>query len=69
MDPKGKFLRPRKPTDPKDLVSPFAQPEIAFNFITGLAVTDRYAYVADCANRRMLRCSLGYAAEEICSVK
>ncbi|MFC1479532.1 hypothetical protein ACFL6F_02945, partial [Planctomycetota bacterium] len=69
MDPKGKFLRPRIKDDPKDVVSPFAKPEIAFNFIIGLAVTDRYAYVADCANRRMLRCSLGYAAEEICSIK
>ena len=64
LDPEGKFLRPRKPGDPKDMVSPFAKPEIAFNFIIGLAVTDRHAYVADCANRRVLRVKLGYAAEE-----
>ncbi len=69
QDPDGKFLRPRKPSDPKDLVSPFAKPEVAFNFIIGLAVTDRYAYVADCANRRVLRAKLEYAAEETCAVK
>lgn len=69
MDPKGKFLRPRKPDDPRDLKSPFANPEIAFNWITGLAVTDRHAYVADCANRRMLRVKLGYASTETCEIK
>lgn len=66
LDPAGKFLRPRKPDDPKDLKSPFAEPEIAFNWIIGVAVTDRHAYVGDCANRRMLRVKLGYAAEEFC---
>lgn len=69
MDPKDKFLRPRQASDPKNLVSPFAEPEIAFNFIIGLAVTDRYAYVADCANRRMLKCKLDYAAEEVCRIR
>jgi hypothetical protein len=64
LDPKGKFLRPRKADDPKDLASPFAEPEVAFNFIVGLAVTDKHAYVADCANRRMLRVKLDYAATE-----
>ncbi|MHC4915935.1 MAG: hypothetical protein ACYTGB_10630, partial [Planctomycetota bacterium] len=64
INPKGKFLRPRKSSDPKDMKSPFAEPEIAFNFIIGLAVTDRYAYVADCANRRVLRVKLSYAASE-----
>jgi hypothetical protein len=63
-DPKEKFLRPRRPDDPKDLKSPFAEPEVAFNFIVGLAVTDKYAYVADCANRRCLRIKLDYAATE-----
>jgi hypothetical protein len=64
MDPVGKFLRPRQPSDPKDLQSPFADPEIGFNFIIGLAVTDKHAYVADCANRRCLRIKLDYAAAE-----
>jgi hypothetical protein len=68
LDPQGKFLRPRKPDDPKDLKSPFAEPEIAFNFIIGLAVTDQHAYVADCANRRMLRVKLDYAAAETAPV-
>ena len=69
LDPKGRFLRPRKPGDPKDMKSPFAKPEIAFNFIIGLAVTDKHAYVADCANRRMLRVKLSYAAEETAAVR
>jgi DNA-binding beta-propeller fold protein YncE len=64
VDPAGKFLRPRNADDPKDLKSPFAEPEVAFNFIVGLAVTDKHAYVADCANRRMLRVKLEYAATE-----
>ncbi|MGQ9663347.1 MAG: hypothetical protein ACUVWX_13565, partial [Kiritimatiellia bacterium] len=54
-DPKNGSYRPRKPDDPEDMVSPFARPEIAFGWITGIAVTDRYVYVADCLNRRVLR--------------
>jgi hypothetical protein len=69
LDPEGKFLRPRKASDPKDMVSPFSKPEIGLNFIIGLAVTDRYAYIADCANRRVLRAKLEYALEETCAVK
>jgi hypothetical protein len=64
MDPAGKFLRPRQPTDPKDLKSPFANPEIGLAWIVGLAVTDRYAYVDDVINKRMLRVKLDYAATE-----
>ena len=69
MDPAGKFLRPRKADDPKDLVSPFARPEIAFAWIVGVAVTDKYAYVDDVINKRILRVRLGYAAEETCDIK
>jgi hypothetical protein len=69
VDPATKLLRPRKADDPKDLKSPFAEPEIAFNQIIGLTVTDRYAYVADYRNRRVLRCKLSYSAEETCEVK
>jgi len=63
-DPATKLLRPRKPEDPKDLKSPFAQPEIAIGWIVGLAVTDRYAYVDDVINKRILRVKLDYAAVE-----
>jgi hypothetical protein len=69
LDPAGRFMRPRKSDDPKDLVSPFAQPELAFNWFTGLAVTDRYLYVADGNNRRVLRGKLGYAAEEVSEIR
>jgi hypothetical protein len=69
MDPAGKFLRPRKADDPKDLASPFAKPEIAFAWIIGLAVTDKYAYVSDVINKRVLRVKFGYAAEETCEIK
>jgi hypothetical protein len=69
VDPKTKLLRPPKPDDPKDIMRPFASPEVAFNFIIGLAVTERHAHVADCANRRMLRCKLGYAAQETCEIR
>ncbi|HOX05525.1 MAG TPA: hypothetical protein PK280_03905 [Planctomycetota bacterium] len=64
MDPAGKFLRPRKADDPKDLVSPFAKPEIAFGWIVGVAVTDKHAYVDDVMNKRILRVKLDYAAVE-----
>jgi hypothetical protein len=64
LDPKGKFLRPRKADDPKDLKSPFAEPEIAFGWIVGMAVTDKHLYVADSTNRRILRVKLDYAATE-----
>ena len=69
MDPAGKFLRPRKTDDPKDLVSPFAKPDIAFAWIIGVAVTDRYAYVADEINKRILRIRLDYGCQETCDVK
>ena len=64
-DPHTGQLRPRRPEDPTDLKSPFAEPEIAFNWIIGLAATDRHVYVADCANRRVLRCRLRYEAEAL----
>jgi hypothetical protein len=64
VDPASKLLRPRKPGDPKGLKSPFAKPEIAFGWIIGLAVTDRYAYVDDLINKRILRVRLSYAVTE-----
>jgi hypothetical protein len=69
LDPAGKFFRPRKDGDPKDLVSPFAKPEMAFNWFTGMAVTDRYLYVADGNNRRVVRGKVDYAAEESAEIK
>jgi hypothetical protein len=68
LDPAGKFLRPRKADDPKDLVSPFAKPEIGFAWIIGVAATDRYAYVGDVINKRILRVKLDYAATETAAV-
>jgi len=63
-DPSDGSLRPRRKDDPKDLVSPFGRPEVAFAWIIGLAVSDRYVYVADELNQRVLRCRLGYSAVE-----
>ncbi|MHC4916547.1 MAG: NHL repeat-containing protein [Planctomycetota bacterium] len=68
-DPRTGFMRPRRKRDPKALVSPFAQPEIAFNWFVGMCVTDRNLYVADGANRRVLRVRLGYEAEATCPVR
>jgi hypothetical protein len=69
VDPVTQFLRPRKSDDPKELVSPFAKPEIAFSWITGVAVTERHAYVSDNMNKRTLRVKLDYAAAETCEIK
>jgi len=68
-DPEKGVLRPPRKDDPEGLNSPFAEPEIAFNWFVGLAVSDRYIYVADGSNRRVLRCKVGYAAETACPVK
>lgn len=64
IDPVTKLLRPPKPDDPEDLVSPFAQPEIGLTWTVGLAVTDKHAYIADCINRRVLRVKLDYVTTE-----
>ena len=49
--------------------SPFAEPEIAFNRIAGLAVTECHVYVADYKNRRVLRCKLSFAVESRCGIR
>jgi hypothetical protein len=69
IDPKTKTVRPRRADDPQDLKSPFAEPEIAFSYLLGVAATDKYAYMGDSLNRRLLRAKLIYAAEETCEVK
>jgi len=43
-------------------------PEIAFAWLMGVGVTDRYAYMGDSMNRRFLRAKLVYAAEATCPV-
>jgi hypothetical protein len=68
VDPQTKRIRPRKADDPKDLKSPFAEPEIAFSYLIGAGATDKYAYMGDSLNRRLLRAKLVYAAEETVAV-
>jgi len=69
IDPQSGKLRARRPDDPPTLKSPFAQPDIAFAWLIGVGVTDRYAYMGDSLNRRLLRARLVYAAEETCAIK
>jgi hypothetical protein len=69
IDPTTKKLRARKADDPKDLKSPFAEPDIAFAWIVGVGVTDKYIYTGDSLNRRLLKLKMTYAAEETCDVK
>jgi len=63
-DPKTGELRPRRESDPKDLVSPLAEPEIGFCNPNFTAVTDEAVYVHDRGNERIVRAKLGYHAEE-----
>jgi hypothetical protein len=44
------------------------KPEIPLAWPTYVAVSDRWAYVADTVNRRVVRVKLDYAAEATCSV-
>ena len=69
VDPGTGRLRRRTAEDPKELKSPFAEPEIAFAWLVGVGVTDRFAYLGDGLNRRLLRARLVYAAEETCEIK
>jgi hypothetical protein len=45
-----------------------ADPDLAFAWLIGVGATDKYAYMGDSINRRMLRAKLTYAAEESCPV-
>jgi hypothetical protein len=69
VDPQTKKVRARRADDPKDLKSPFAEPEIAFSWLIGVGATDKYVYTCDVMNRRMLRLRQIYAAEETCQVQ
>jgi hypothetical protein len=68
VDPRTGKVRARRDDDPKDLKSPFAEPEIAFSYLIGAGATDKYAYMGDSLNRRLLRARLVYAAEETATV-
>jgi hypothetical protein len=68
VDPGTKQLRARRSEDPKDLKSPFAEPEIALANPASVGVTDRHLYIGDPSNRRLLRTRLVYAAEETVTV-
>lgn len=69
VDPGTQKLRPRNPSDPRTLKSPFASPDIAFSWLVGVGVTDKYAYMGDSKNQRLLRAKLVYAADERCEIK
>ena len=47
--------------------APVKKPDIPLAWPTYVAVSDRWAYVADTVNRRVVRVKLNYAAEETCS--
>ena len=65
VDPRTGKLRPPGPGEK----SPLSQPDIAFSWLIGVGATDKYAYMGDSLNRRLLRARLTYAAEEVCEVK
>jgi hypothetical protein len=44
------------------------KPDIPLAWPTYVAVSDRWAYVADTVNRRVVRVSLNYAAEQTCAL-
>jgi hypothetical protein len=49
--------------------TPNPEPRICFAWLLGVGATDKYAYMGDSMNRRLLRAKLAYAAEESCEVK
>ncbi|MGQ9661130.1 MAG: hypothetical protein ACUVWX_02190 [Kiritimatiellia bacterium] len=42
--------------------------ELAFTWLIGVGVTDRYAYMGDSLNRRLLRARLSYETEKSCAL-
>jgi len=44
------------------------KPEIPLAWPTYVAVSDRYAYVADTVNRRVVRVKLGYQTDATCAI-
>jgi hypothetical protein len=49
--------------------SSIPKPEIAFAWLIGVGVTEKYAYMGDSLNRRLLRTKLTYAAEATCPIR
>lgn len=65
VDPKTGLLRPKRPTDPADLVPPKELSERpGFRMARYVAVTDEALYAMDQGNGRVVRCTIGYHAEE-----
>jgi hypothetical protein len=46
-----------------------AEADIAFAWLVSVGVTDKYAYMGDSENRRLLRAKFAYAAEETVEIK
>jgi len=53
----------------KDEKNPLAEPDIAFSWLIGVGATDKYVYMGDSMNRRLLRAKITYVAEETCSIR
>jgi len=49
--------------------SPYADPDIALAWPVGVGVTDKYAYIGDSLNRRLIQVTFTYEAEETCGIK
>jgi hypothetical protein len=65
VDPKTGQLRPRRADDPADLKPPKElTDQIPFRAPRFVAASDEALYVSDSENQRLVRCALGYAAEE-----
>jgi hypothetical protein len=46
-----------------------AKPDLAFAWLNGVGVTDKYVYMGDTLNQRLLRGKKTYAAEETCAIR
>jgi len=45
------------------------KPDLAFAWLAGVGITDKYAYMGDSMNKRLLRARLVCATEEVCSIQ
>jgi hypothetical protein len=48
---------------------PHPEPRIGFTWLIGVGATDKYVYMGDSMNQRLLRAKITCAAEELCEVK
>jgi len=62
-DPETGRLRPRRPDDPADLKSPFAEPDVAFAWVRNVQASDTAIYAMDYDNRRILKAALSYEVQ------